>query len=485
MTTYEPVIGLEIHAELQTNSKMFCGCSAAYATAPEPNTLICPVCTGLPGAMPVINARAVEQAILVGLALNCTINPLNTFARKNYFYPDLPKGYQISQYELPLASHGWLEILEDSEGGPLRVGVTRAHLEEDTAKLFHEADHALVDFNRAGVPLLEIVSEPDMHSVEAVLAYATKVRAILRYLSVNSGDMEKGVLRFEANVSVRPTGSKALNTRTEIKNLNSFRALTHATAYEIERQTKLVESGQAVIQETMGWDDVRGVTVPQRSKEHAHDYRYYPEPDLPPLEIGRSQVEAIRASLPELPAAKSQRFVSEFGLTPNEARLLTSDRALAGYYEAVVALTRSPAKVVNNWVTGEFLRNVNELGIDLDAVPVPPEHLAGLIDLVIGNAINANTAREVLEEMFTTGRSPQEIVKARDLGQISDASALEAIVTQILRENPGEVAKFMAGKETVFQWLMGQVARATKGKADPQVARALLTKALAALKAKK
>ncbi len=238
---YEPVIGLEIHVELQTNSKMFCGCSAAYAAAPEPNTLICPVCTGLPGAMPVINARAVEQAILVGLALNCTINPLNTFARKNYFYPDLPKGYQISQYELPLASRGWLEILEDSEGGPLRVGVTRAHLEEDTAKLFHEADHALVDFNRAGVPLLEIVSEPDMHSVEAVLAYAIKVRAILRYLSVNSGDMEKGVLRFEANVSVRPAGSEALNTRTEIKNLNSFRALTRATAYEIERQTKLVE----------------------------------------------------------------------------------------------------------------------------------------------------------------------------------------------------------------------------------------------------
>jgi aspartyl-tRNA(Asn)/glutamyl-tRNA(Gln) amidotransferase subunit B len=485
MTTYEPVIGLEIHAELQTNSKIFCGCSAAYATAPEPNTLICPVCTGLPGAMPVLNARAVDQAILVGLALNCTINPLNTFARKNYFYPDLPKGYQISQYELPLASHGWLEILEDSEGGPVRVGVTRAHLEEDTAKLFHEADHALVDFNRAGVPLLEIVSEPDMHSVEAVLAYATKVRAILRYLSVNSGDMEKGVLRFEANVSVRPAGSKVLNTRTEIKNLNSFRALTRATAYEIERQTKLVESGQTVIQETMGWDDVRGVTVPQRSKEHAHDYRYYPEPDLPPLEIGRSQVEAIRASLPELPAAKSQRFVSVFGLTPNEARLLTSDRALAGYYEAVVALTRSPAKVVNNWVTGEFLRNVNELGIDLDAVPVPPEHLAGLIDLVIGNAINANTAREVLEEMFKTGRSPKEIVEARDLGQISDASALEDIVTQILSDNPGEVAKFLAGKETVFQWLMGQVARATKGKADPQVARMLLTKALAALKAKK
>jgi len=485
MTTYEPVIGLEIHAELQTSSKMFCGCSAAYATAPEPNTLVCPVCTGLPGAMPVINAKAVEQAILVGLALNCTINPLNTFARKNYFYPDLPKGYQISQYELPLASHGWLDILEDSDGSAQRVGVTRAHLEEDTAKLFHQGNHALVDFNRAGVPLLEVVSEPDMHSVEAVLAYATKVRAILRYLGVNSGDMEKGVLRFEANVSVRPAGSDELNTRTEIKNLNSFRALTRATTYEIERQTRLAESGQAVVQETMGWDDVRGVTVPQRSKEHAHDYRYFPEPDLPPLEIGRSQVEAIRAMLPEMPAAKSQRFIAEFGLTPKDAHLLTSDRALAGYYESVVTRSQSPAKVVNNWVAGEFLRNVNELGIDMDAIPVPPEHIASLIDLVSDNTINANTAREVLEEMFKTGRSAEEIVKAKDLGQISDVTTLQGIVKQILRDNPGEVTKYLAGKETVFQWLMGQVARATKGKADPQVARKLLNEALAAVKAKK
>jgi aspartyl-tRNA(Asn)/glutamyl-tRNA(Gln) amidotransferase subunit B len=477
-TKYEAVIGLEIHAELLTNSKMFCGCSADYSGADEPNTLICPVCTALPGAMPVINRKAVEQAILVGLALNCTINPLNQFARKNYFYPDLPKGYQISQYELPVASEGWLEIPDDSGEGVQRVHVRRAHLEEDTAKLAHQGKFALVDFNRAGVPLLEIVSEPDLRSVDAALAYATKIRAILRYLGVNSGDMEKGVLRFEANVSIRPTGSSELRTRTEIKNLNSFRALTRASAYEIQRQTEVYESGGQVDQETLGWDDVRGVTVSQRSKEHAHDYRYFPEPDLPPLEISREWVDEIRAGLPELPEAKCLRFEIQYELKPKEARLLAADRALADYFEAAVAAAKSPAREINNWISGEFMRSLNELELDIEKVPFPAATLARLVDLVTGKAISASSAKAVLREMFETGGAPDEIVKARNLAQVSDEGFLEGVVAQVLNDNPEAVASFLAGKETVVQWLMGQVARATKGKADPQVARELLMQAL-------
>ncbi|MCJ7432614.1 MAG: Asp-tRNA(Asn)/Glu-tRNA(Gln) amidotransferase subunit GatB, partial [Anaerolineales bacterium] len=320
--TYEPVIGLEIHAELRTNSKMFCSCSADYSNAPEPNIFICPVCTGLPGAMPVLNKKAIEQATLVGLSLNCSINEYNTFARKNYYYPDLPKGYQISQYDLPIASKGYLDILDDTDNS-LRVMVRRVHLEEDTAKLSHEKNYALVDFNRAGVQLLEIVSEPDMRSVEAALSYATKIRAILRYLGVNSGDMEKGVLRFEANVSVRPAGSSELRTRTEIKNLNSFRALKRASAYEIERQIKVYENGGEVVQETLGWDEARGVTVSQRGKEDAHDYRYFPEPDLPPLQLDRVWIDSIKSQLPELPDAKTRRFMEGYELKRQDAVLLT------------------------------------------------------------------------------------------------------------------------------------------------------------------
>ena len=482
MTTYEPVIGLEIHAELQTKSKMFCGCSAAYSEAPAANTLVCPVCTALPGAMPVVNQKAVEQAILVGLALNCNINPMNQFARKNYFYPDLPKGYQISQYDLPVASNGWLDL--GGEANPQRVRVRRAHLEEDTAKLFHQGKHSLVDYNRAGVPLLEIVSEPDMHSVEAALDYATRVRAILRYLGVNSGDMEKGVLRFEANVSVRPSGSLELRTRTEIKNLNSFRALVRASAFEIKRQTQIYESGSQVVQETLGWDDIKEITISQRSKEEAHDYRYFPEPDLPPLEISRDWVEQIKAELPELPDARSKRFITEFGLTANETRLLTSEKALADYFEKTVAVSKSPAKIVNNWINGEFLRYINEKNLDLEHLPVPPEHLAQLVDLVTGKTINDNTAKEVLAGMFKTGQAPDTIVKAGDLGQISDQGALELVVAKILNDNPKEVAAYLAGKQTVFQWMMGQVARLTQGKADPQLARKLLLQELEKAKLK-
>ena len=489
---YEPVIGLEIHGELLTNSKMFCGCSADYGSAPEPNTNICPTCTGLPGAMPVVNKKATELAALVGLALNCSVNKHNTFARKNYYYPDLPKGYQISQYELPICEKGWLDVDSPSspallplgEGSPLslrervRVRVRRVHIEEDTAKLSHEKNYALVDFNRAGVPLLEIVSEPDMRTVEEALDYATKVRAILRYLGVNSGDMEKGVLRFEANISVRPVGRDEFRTRTEIKNLNSFRALTRASAYEIERQIKVYESGGTVIQETLGWDDVRGVTVSQRGKEEAHDYRYFPEPDLPPLQLSDAWIESIRTQLPELPEAKTKRFIEQFELKPQEARLLTSEKALADYFESVVLNSKSSARTVHSWIAGEFMRYLNDSGVTIDAVTLAPESFAQLIDMVTDKTIGGNSAKIVFNEMLQTGGDPVQIVKEKRLAQVSDESFIQEVVTKVINDNPAEVEKYLAGKETLLQWFMGQVARATKGKADPNVTKELLVKAL-------
>lgn len=479
---YEAVIGLEIHAELQTRSKMFCACSADYAAASEPNTLICPICTAQPGTLPMVNQRAIEQGIQVALALNCSIPPLNVFARKNYYYPDLPKGYQISQYEMPLALNGWVEIHPKGESRPQRVRVRRVHLEEDTAKLFHQGRETLVDFNRAGVPLLEIVSEPDMHSVEAVLAYAMHIRNVLRYLGVNSGDMQKGVLRFEANVSVRPQGSQELRTRTEIKNLNSFRALARATAHEIRRQIALYERGEQVSQETLGWDEAREVTIPQRGKEHAHDYRYFPEPDLPPLEISPQWVERLRAGLPELPEARLRRFVEGYGLSEAEAHTLVAEKPLADYFEAVVAQTKASAREVANWMVGEFLRHLNERQLEVEAVPFPPQSMAQLLDLILQRAITMASAKEVLREMFASGAEPQKIIQERGFGQISDESTLQMLVDQVLQENPDVVASYLQGKESVFQWLMGQVARATRGKADPQVTRRLLQERLESLR---
>jgi aspartyl-tRNA(Asn)/glutamyl-tRNA(Gln) amidotransferase subunit B len=508
---YEPVIGLEIHGELLTHSKMFCGCSADYGSAPEPNTNICPTCTGLPGAMPVVNKKATELAALVGLALNCSINKHNTFARKNYYYPDLPKGYQISQYELPICEKGWLDVnpspltpLPKEEGNDsllpvreglgmrekaearkesdsenqLRVRVRRVHIEEDTAKLSHEKNYALVDFNRAGVPLLEIVSEPDMRTVETALDYATKIRAILRYLGVNSGDMEKGVLRFEANISVRPVGSDELRTRTEIKNLNSFRALTRASAYEIERQIKVYENGGTVVQETLGWDDLRGVTVSQRGKEEAHDYRYFPEPDLPPLQLSDAWIDAIRTQLPELPEAKTARFITDFNLTPSEARFLTFERALADYFERVVAKAKSSAKSVHSWIVGEFMRYINDSGVSIEDVTLSPESFAQLIDMVTDKTIGSNAGKTVLAELLKNGGDPAQIVKEKGLAQVSDESFIQEAVMKVINDNPSEVEKYLAGKETLLQWFVGQVARATKGKADPNVTRELMLKAL-------
>ena len=482
---YEPVIGLEVHAELLTKSKMFCGCAVVDSTAAPPNTVVCPVCAGMPGTLPVINERALELALRVAIALNCSVPEINVFARKNYFYPDLPKGYQISQYELPLAVNGWLDI--ETSNGSKRIRIRRVHLEEDTGKLFHHdphdglPEHSVVDLNRSGVPLLEIVTEPDMTSVEEAKAYATGLRALLRYLDVNSGDMEKGVIRFEANISVRPAGSAEYRTRTEVKNLNSFRAMERAVAYEIERQTKIWESGGTVTQQTMGWNETEGVTVPQRGKEHAHDYRYFPEPDLPPLVIDKAHLERIRAELPELPAAKRARFESEYGLSVYDANLLAEDRAIADYFERAISNQKSDirnSKPIANWITGELFRLMNEAGQGIAEVRLTPGDLAALAGQVAEGAINLNTAKAVFEEMYHTGRGPQAIVAEKGLAQVSDRGEIEKLVDEVMAANPDQLATYLGGKAAVEQWFFGQVMRRLQGRGNPQVIRAALDAAL-------
>jgi aspartyl-tRNA(Asn)/glutamyl-tRNA(Gln) amidotransferase subunit B len=473
---YEPIIGLEVHAELLTKSKMFCGCEVVDSITAKPNRTICPVCTGQPGALPVLNEKAVELALRVGLALNCEIHTESIFARKNYFYPDLPKGYQISQYDQPLATNGKLQI--ETESGTRDIRIRRVHLEEDTGKLSHADSRSFIDYNRSGVPLLEIVTEPDLRSPEETKAYATRLHAILRYLDVNSGDMEKGVIRFEANVSVREAGRDQFNTRTEIKNLNSFRALTQGTEYEIKRQIELYSNGGIVEQETLGFNETTGKTYSQRGKESAHDYRYFPEPDLPPLILDSDWIESIRAGLPELPEAKTRRFIEQYELKPQEARLLTSEKELAEYFEAVVSKSKSPAKTVSTWITGEFMRYLNESGVVIDNVTLSPGSLAKLIDMTTDKAISGNSAKVVFNEMLKIGSDPEQIVREKGLAQVSDESFIQEAVIKVLNDNPSEVEKYRAGKETLLQWFMGQVARATKGKADPNVTKELLVKAL-------
>jgi aspartyl-tRNA(Asn)/glutamyl-tRNA(Gln) amidotransferase subunit B len=479
MIQYEPVIGLEVHAQIHTASKMFCSCPVVEDTGDlAPNAYVCPVCTGMPGVLPVINQRAVEVTILTGLALNCEINPVAVFARKNYFYPDLPKGYQISQLALPFAENGHLEI--ETAAGRKLVGINNVHLEEDAGKLYHVDGASLVDFNRAGVPLIEIVSEPDMRSIEEVRAYATKLHAILVYLDVNSGDMEKGMIRFEPSISVRPAGSDALNPRHEIKNLNSFRALARTVEYEIAHQIEVLENGGRVIQQTLGWSEDRGATYVQRSKEYAEDYRYFPEPDLPPLEISREWVAQLRAQLPELPDAKRARFVTDYGLSDYDARILVADKSVANYYEAATAAASgvSDPKTVANWVTGELFRLMKETAKEIGAVQVTPQALVELVGLVEDNTINTNTGKDVLAEMFASGRSARQIVDERGLAQISDTAALEKVVAQVLEENPQQVSQYLGGKVQLLGWMMGQVMRATRGKANPQVVRSLLKEQL-------
>ena len=478
MVDYEGVIGLEVHAELVTQSKMFCGCAVVMSDGEPPNSHVCPICTGMPGMLPVINRRAVEMTIMTGLALNCSIEEFNIFARKNYFYPDLPKGYQISQYDYPLCRNGWLEI--ETSQGRRKIGIRRVHLEEDTGKNIHQGEVSLIDFNRSGVPLMEIVSEPDLHTAEEVKAYAEKLRAILRYLGVNMGDMEKGVIRFEPNISIRPVGSTEFGTRTELKNLNSFRALERGTAYELARQAKVLDEGGTVVQETRGWDEARGVTVSQRSKEQAEDYRYFPEPDLPPLIVERAWVEEIRAQLPELPDAKYDRFVKVYGLSTDDVGVLVADRAVAEYFEATLkqAGGKNP-KVVCNWLTGELFRYLNESQTPIEQVKISPAQLAELIGLVEAGTINLNTGKRVLGEMFKSGESAKSIVDAQGLAQISDTSAIEEIVTKVLDANAAEVEKYLGGKETVLGFLVGQVMRESRGKANPNAVQEIMKRQLA------
>ena len=468
-TRYEVVVGLEVHAQVLTQSKMFCGCSTDYLTAP-PNANTCPVCLGLPGSLPVINRRAVEATIRTALALNCEIPEFSKFDRKNYFYPDLPKGYQISQYDLPFSRNGYLEF--DVKGEARRCGITRVHLEEDTGKLLHagaieQAQSSLVDFNRAGVPLMEIVSEPDLRSADEAREYVMRLRAILQYIGVNNGDMESGQLRCDANVSLRPAGRAEFGTKVEIKNMNSFRAIHHAIEYEIGRQTEVLDAGGRLVQETRGWNDARGLTVSQRTKEFAEDYRYFPEPDLPPLEVSREWVAEIRSSLPELPAARRERFITAYGLTAYDASLLTSSKPMAAYYEETVRLG-APAKAAANWILGDFSRLLNADHKEIEQSSVKPTHVQQLIQLIDSGVISGKMAKETFEVMYREADPGPALTGLKGSSQISGDTELDAIADQVIAENAQSVADFKAGKERALKFLIGQGMKISKGRANPQ-----------------
>jgi aspartyl-tRNA(Asn)/glutamyl-tRNA(Gln) amidotransferase subunit B len=477
MSEYEAVIGLEVHAELLTKSKMFCGCSTTFG-APV-NTQTCPICLGMPGVLPVVNRRAVEFAVRTALALRCAIAPTSRFARKNYFYPDLPKAYQISQYELPLSEHG--RIVFGLNGTERRVGIRRVHLEEDTGKLVHaglmeESESSLVDFNRCGVPLMEIVSEPDIRTPEEAAEYLRSLREILVYLGVCDGNMEEGSFRCDANVSVRPAGAAELGTKVEVKNMNSFRNVQKALEYEIRRQIRTVKEGGALVQETRLWNADRELTLSMRSKEYAHDYRYFPDPDLVPLAVEPAWIEEIRRSLPELPEAKRRRFVQEHGIPEYDAGVLTASKELAQYYEACVRAHRDP-KTVSNWVMVELLGRLNKDGKHIGESPIPPERLGALLGLVAKGTISGKMAKDFFDVMYVSGADPADILQKKG-AQITDAGALEDIVRAAVGSHPGPVAEYRAGKETAFNFLVGQVMKATKGKANPKAVTEILKKVL-------
>ncbi|MGH7404776.1 MAG: Asp-tRNA(Asn)/Glu-tRNA(Gln) amidotransferase subunit GatB [Candidatus Methylomirabilales bacterium] len=477
--TYEAVIGLEVHAQLLTASKIFCGCSTRFGEAPNSQT--CPVCLGLPGVLPVLNKKAVEFAIRTALAVRGSIAAHSVFARKNYFYPDLPKDYQISQYELPLSTGGFVEV--NNNGMARRVRIRRVHLEEDAGKLLHagtmdRAEYSLVDFNRCGVPLMEMVTEPDLRTPEAAAEFLKELRATLQYLGVSQGNMEEGNLRCDANVSVRPAGSAELGVKTEVKNMNSFKNVQRALEYEIERQIRLLKSGQPIVQETHLWDATQGITLPMRGKEEAHDYRYFPEPDLVPLEISPAWVEEIAASLPELPAERRQRFVQVYGLPEYDAAVLTASKALANFFEECTHRHRD-VKLVSNWIMSELLGYLNREGKEITESPVTPAQLAALLKLIQEGVISGKIAKVVFEEMYQTGKSPEAIIQEKGLIQITDQEELGRIVDQVLAENPGPVSDFRGGKEKARTALVGAVMRATKGKANPQLVNDLLREKLA------
>ncbi len=467
MPEYEPVVGMECHAELLTESKMFCGCKNAFGG--EPNTRCCPVCLGMPGSLPVMNRTAVEHVMRTALALNCQINPIAKFDRKNYFYPDLPKGYQISEYDFPIGVTGWLDI--EVSGETKRIHIRRVHLEEDTGKLFHVlGDESYVDLNRSGVPLMEIVTEfpPDIHSSDEAKAYLVKLRAILTFIGVCDGKMEEGSLRCEPNVSIRVKGSDTFGTKTEIKNLNSFRAVQRGIEYECERQANLLERGERIPQETRGWNDTKQQTFSQRSKEGEQEYRYFPEPDLVPLEISQEWIELIRATMPELPDDRCTRFVTEYSLPAYDAALLTESRALADYFETAARLC-GDAKAVSNWMMGDLARLLNSGGQEISVSPISPEHLAGMIQLMTEGTISGKIAKTLIEEMYTTGSPPAQIVEEKGWKTLKDTDALAAIVDKVFAENPVIVADIQErGFVQKRGFLVGQVMKATQGKADPQ-----------------
>jgi aspartyl-tRNA(Asn)/glutamyl-tRNA(Gln) amidotransferase subunit B len=484
---YRPMIGIETHAQLQTSSKMFCGCALPTvwrsklegAAVLAPNTMVCPVCLGLPGSLPVANQAAVEQVIEACLALNCDVSEFSRFDRKNYHYPDLVKGYQISQFHYPLGRNGWLDI--SVEGMPRRIGISDVHLEEDTGKLVHLDGQTLIDFNRSGVPLMEIVSAPDLIDIDEVREFVLELRRILRYLGVNSGNMEEGAMRFEANVSVRPVDSSVPGTRVEVKNLNSFRALLRSIDFEIARQSQELEQGREIQRETRGWAEGLDSTYVQRSKEMADDYRYFPEPDLPPLKIEAHWIEDLRTLIPELPAGRRLRFVAEYGLTAEQAGLLTEDRAVADYYEQAAQSLTLPTEGPNllaNWVTGELFHLLHEAGVGIEDAPASPEQLAELLCLLHDGVINVTTAKRVLGTIFQTGQSASIIVARQDLAQVVDESRLAGVVDSVISDHPQAVADYRGGKETVLRFLVGQVMKATQGRADAKLVAEILREKL-------
>lgn len=472
---YEAVIGLEVHTELQTTTKIFCGCKTSFGA--EPNTNVCPVCLGLPGVLPVLNKRVLEFAVRAGLALNCEISRFSKFDRKNYYYPDLPKNFQTSQFDLPICERGHLDIEVNGEKKQIRI--TRAHMEEDAGKLVHhgtsitDSDYSLVDYNRTGTPLLEIVTEPDMRSAKEAVAYLEKMRAILQYIGISDCRMEEGSLRCDANVSVRPVGQKELGTKTEIKNINSFKGVEKAIEYEALRQAEILEDGGKIIQETRTWDEKEGVTKSMRTKEEANDYRYFPEPDLAPFTVSEEYIEDIRKTLPELPDERRERYIANFGLSSTDAQYMTNDKDTSDYFETVVAAGADPKASVN-WIMGEFASQLSNAGIEIAKAPVTPENLAKLLALIAKGTISGKIAKKVFAEMWKDGADPEEIVKAQGLVQISDTGALKELVVKVIANNPKAVEDFKAGKKKAVGALVGQIMKETKGKANPKVINELL-----------